>query len=106
MMLLGVYLLVALHAVFHLWVRVCVRACVSSACLAVMLLCLLAFNWLVTVTTVTVLWKSSLPTTSEMPPAHLNVIFACCLHINCRFARQPFEHRLVSLAHVLCMFHF
>lgn len=93
-MLLGVYLLFAPHAVFHLWC-VCVCVCVSSTCLAVMLLFLLVFNWLVTVTMVAVLWKSSLPTTSEMPPqAYLNVIFACCLHINGR-----------PVCHLVCVFH-
>lgn len=96
---LSIYLLFALHAVFHPllclcppWVCVCL--CVLHEFGTDASLSLLAFNLLVTVTMVTVLWKSSLPTTSEMPPAHLNIIFACCLNINCCLVRQPFEYCL------------
>lgn len=87
MMLLGVYLLVAIHLSVH----ACVFACLcvfpaygSDAPLSV--------NWLAVVTMATVLWKSSLPAAPETPPVRLNVIFACCLHINWRCARSPLSN--------------
>lgn len=69
---------------------VCACVCVCQHCVWQWCFSLSAFNWLIMVTMVTVLWKSSLPTTTEMPPAHLNVIFGCCLHLNRRLASQLF----------------
>lgn len=90
MMLLGVHLLFALHAIFHLW---CVCGVfilhVFGSDVSLSIVC---FNWLITM--VTVLWKSSVPTTLEMPSAHLNVIFACCLHFSCPSVCQSFEYCL------------
>lgn len=82
-----------LRFTFGAFVCACVCLCVHGVFGSDASLCQ-RFNWLIMVTMVTVLWKSSLPTTTEMPPAHLNVIFACCLHINRRLVRQSLVQRL------------